>query len=70
MCTFVTNDLLQDHQLSSWAQSSNDLLSEFDLEQTSDLMAVSSEIIWQFCNEAYTDSCSVICDVLCADEFV
>ena len=50
MCTFAMNESLTgislERQLSSSAQCSDDLLSEFDLEQTADLLAVSSETGW------------------------
>jgi len=46
MCAFAMSESLTgllERQLSSSAQSTDDLLSEFDLEQTADLLAVSSE---------------------------
>ena len=45
MCTVAMNEALTgssvDFQLSSSLQTSDDLLSEFDLEQTADLLSVS-----------------------------
>jgi len=49
MCTFAMNESLTgilERQLSSSAQSTDDLLSEFDLEQTADLLAVSEFRDW------------------------
>jgi len=49
MCTVAMNELSLigssslDHQLTS-VQASDDFLSEFDLEQTADLLAVSSQL--------------------------
>jgi len=69
MCAVAMNEPLisisLDHQLlSSFAPSSDDSLSEFDLEQTADLLSVSSQTCMKILRLYCTDYCSVISELL------